>query len=451
MGKIIIPYKPRDIFLPYHEDTKRFSLTVAHRRAGKTVARVNKLIRKAVECEKLDPRFAYIAPFYVQAKDIAWLYLKRYCAPLLELGGKVNESELSVTLPHNNAVIRLYGAENAERMRGLYQDGIVMDEAQGIASTVLTQVILPSLADRIGWLDASGTPRGYENLLGELYMLAKDNPDDWFLQVLKASETDVLPEEELARQRQLMSEDEYAQEFECSFEAAIPGGVYSKYMARLDEQGQISDAVTYDPNYPVYTAWDLGFDDSTAIVFYQVGVGEIFIIDYYEHNGEGIGHYCDVLKEKPYQYHTHFVPHDALNKVMAAGGRSIVEQAMKDHGVKMQCIPATSQQNGIEALRMTLPRCWFNKTTSRKLVAALMNYCFEYDDDRKVFKSKPLHNWASHGCDAVELMAVMWRSKAVTVQEMKEKAVETEFFRKRAKFNMDKADPYRLKPIGKRK
>ncbi len=226
MGKIVIPYKPRAPFVEYHASPKRFSLTVAHRRAGKTVARVNKLIRKAVECEKQNPRFGYLAPYYVQAKDIAWLYLKHYASPLLELGGKVNESELSITLPHNNAVVRLYGAENAERMRGLYFDGIVVDEAQGIARAVLTAIILPALADRLGWLDVSGTPKGWVNLLGELLKIAQRAPDEWFLQVLKASQTGIIPESELGKQRALMSQDEYDQEFECDFEAAITGAYW---------------------------------------------------------------------------------------------------------------------------------------------------------------------------------------------------------------------------------
>ena len=161
MGTIVIPYKPREVFRQYHATVARWCLTVAHRRAGKTVARINKLIRKAVECNKPNPRYGYLAPYYVQAKDIAWAYLKHYCAPLIALGAKVNESELSITLPHNNAIIKLYGAENAERMRGLYFDGIVVDEGQGIKKGVLTQIILPALADREGWLDVSGTPRGW--------------------------------------------------------------------------------------------------------------------------------------------------------------------------------------------------------------------------------------------------------------------------------------------------
>ncbi len=449
MGKIIIPYRPREAFYDYHESDKRFALTIAHRRAGKTVARINKLIRKATECTKPNPRFRYIAPFYVQAKDIAWLYLKHYSQPLIEHGGKINESELSVTLPHNGAIIRLYGAENAERMRGVYSDGDVLDEAQGMNKSFLTQIVLPSLADREGWLDISGTPKGWANLLGDLYKMAKNDPD-WFTQVLRASETGILPQEELDRQRSLMSENEYEQEFECSFDAAIQGAVYGQQIANATTAGRITDMVKYDPEYPVYTAWDLGFDDATAIWFYQIGVGELLFIDYFEHNLEGIGYYCDYLKSKPYRYHTHYVPHDAANKVQAAGGRSIIEQAWKDHGVRMQVIPSTSQQNGIEAARVTLPRCWFNEIDCADGIEALRSYHFEYDEDLKVFRSKPAHDWSSHGSKAFELAARVWSSKAITSKELDRRALVNKFEKLRRENMLDHRDPYRTKPMRKK-
>lgn len=485
MGKvsqrIVIPYKPREPFKPYHESDKRWSLTVAHRRAGKTVARINKLIRKAVECTKPNPRFRYIAPFYVQAKDIAWLYLKHYSAPLVALGGKVNESELSITLPHNNAIIRLYGAENAERMRGVYSDGDVVDEAQGVSKSFLTQIILPSLADREGWLDISGTPKGWVNLLGELYKLAKDN-DDWYLQVLRASETQIIPDDELKRQRSLMSENEYEQEFECSFDAAITGSVYGKWIADADKAGRINNMIQHDPDYPVYTAWDLGYGDSTAIWFYQQAPNELLFIDYYECSGQDIHYYCEVLcgrkiiidhinpetKEvegwhfgdwlpkhehrKHYSYYDyHYLPHDAANKVQAAGGRSIVEQADK-FGVRMKVIPSTTEANEIEAGRTTLPVCWFNQQNCEKGLDALRNWHFPYDEDLKTFRTKALHDWSSHGSKAFGLAARVWRPKVITEKQRIHQKIEQEFFRKRRQNNMDQGDPYRLKPIkgGKR-
>ena len=360
-------------------------------------------------CELPNPRFRYLAPYYVQAKDIAWMYLKHYSAPLIAIGGKVNESELSITYPHNGAQIKLYGAENAERMRGLYSDGDVIDEAQGVSKSVLTQIILPSLADRKGWLDVSGTPKGWENLLGELAKLAKNDPD-WFYQILKASETGIIPADELARQKSLMPDNEYEQEFECSFDAAITGSVYGQWLS----QKELREGL-YDPLLPVHTAWDLGFDDATAIWFWQITGGEIRIIDYYENNGQNIEHYCDFLRSRQYNYGKHFVPHDASHKLLAAGGRSIVQQAYA-YGVKMFVVSATSQQNGIEAARKTLERSYFDVKTTQGF-NALKQYQFQYDEDKKIFRDKPRHDWTSHAADAYEIIGQVWRNPVISEQE----------------------------------
>lgn len=474
MGEIIIPYKPREAFVDYHEAEQRFCLTIAHRRAGKTVARINKLIKKAVICDKHNPRFRYIAPYYVQAKDIAWLYLKHYAAPLLHLGGKVNESELSVTLPHNGAIIRLYGAENADRLRGTYSDGDVIDEAQDVPKPFLTQVILPSLADREGWLDVSGTPKGWSNLLGELYKMAKLDPE-WFVQLLRASETGILPDNELARQRQLMSENEYQQEFECSFDAAITGAVYGKWIAEADKEGRITDLVKHDPAYPVYTAWDLGYGDANAIWFYQQGTNEILFIDYHEGHGMDVQECCEILfgrkiiidhinpetKEveqwhfgdwlpehehrKHYSYHDlHYVPHDAANKLQAAGGRSIVDQALK-FGVRMSVIPSTSERNEIEAGRATLPICWFKESTTTQGIEALRNWHFPFNEDYRAFAVKARHDWSSHGSKAFGVAARVWRPRVITEKERASRKIRNEFDRLRRDNNLNQEDPYRTR------
>ena len=393
--------------MPYHENAKRLSVTVAHRRAGKTVARINKLVKEAVMCELPNPRFSYLAPYYVQAKDIAWMYLKNYTAPFIPHGLKVNESELSVTLPFNGAVLKLYGAENIERMRGLYQDGIVLDEAQGVAKKALTTVILPSLSDRKGWLDVSGTPKGWDNLLGEIVKMAKKNPDQWFLQILKASETGLIDPTELQTMRQLMPENEYLQEFECDFDAAITGAVYGKWISECESAGRFKSNL-YDPSLPVHTAWDLGYSDSTAIWFWQKSGLEIRLVDYYENNNQDIGHYCDYIKQKDYRYADHFVPHDAANGLLAAGGRSIVDQAF-NHGVKMRVVAATSQMNGIEAARKILSQCWFDPDTCADGISALRQYQFEFDADKQSYRNKPRHDWSSHGCDAFEIIGQVFK------------------------------------------
>lgn len=450
MGRVVIPYAPRDAFRPYHSTDKRYCLTVAHRRCGKTVARINKLIKKAVQCEGINPRFGYLSPFYIQSKDIAWNYLKHYSQPIIDLGGKINESELSVTLPHNNALIRLYGAENADRMRGVYWDGIVIDEAQLIRPSVLTQVIMPALADRMGWLDVSGTPRGWTNMLGQLYKTAQENPDDWFLQVLRASETGLIPPEELANLKKMMTENEYEQEFECSFNAAIAGAIYGKWMNDAEKEGRLTPRVKWDEAYPVYTAWDLGRTDATVIWFYQVAPSEVLLIDYYEFYGEGIEHYCEVLKTKPYKYHTHFVPHDAKHKLMAANGRSIIEQA-REQGVTLTALDETTHQNRHAAARRLLPNCWFNSDKCKEGIESLFSYHYEYNEDLQVYGTKPKHDWASHASTAFELLARACADKVTTVKELKDREIRNTFFRLRRENNMDKLDPYRTKPMGKRK
>lgn len=421
--QVKIPYRPRAQFLEYHANQKRFSASVCHRRAGKTVARINKLVKKAVlnEREWPPPRYGYVAPYFVQAKDIAWPYLKYYTRPLLEHGGKVDESELSVTLP-GGQIIRLYGAENAERMRGVYFDGIACDEAQRTPRATLTQIILPCLADYQGWLDISGTPKGWQNLLGEIVRMAQKRPDEWFLQILKASESGIVPAEELERQRALMSANEYAQEYECDFDAAITGAVYGQQIALALAEGRIHANVLHEPAEAVHTAWDVGWKDSTAIWWWQRLRGELRIIDYYENFGLEVKDYCQVIKDRAtkygYTYGTHYVPHDAGAHRLEAAGRSIVDQAL-GHGVRMFPVKATSQQNSIEAARVTLRSSWFNAERTEWGVECLRQYQFEWDERLQTYKVTPRHDKFSHGADAFEILARVWREPQEIIEPVK--------------------------------
>jgi len=425
---VTIPYTPRSAFLPYHAAMERFAMSVAHRRAGKTVARVNKLIRAAATCEKENPRFGYLAPYFVQAKDIAWAYLKHYSRPVMDVRGpfkaKKNESELSITLPHNNAVIRLYGAENADRMRGLYFDGIVIDEGQDIAPSALTSVIIPALADREGWLDISGTPKGWGNLLGATYKRAlADNEansllsvaPEWFVQVLKASQTGILPEAELARLRKLMPDNEYLQEFECDFDAAITGAYYAKELADAEFDGRIT-SVPHDKAHKVWTWWDLGISDNMVIWFIQLVGKEIRVIDYYEAAGYGLDHYAQVLAgsngtDEPsrwaartkYQYAGHWGPHDIMHREIGTG-KSRIETA-SSLGIEFGVAPNIPVKDGIDAVRMTMNRMWFDKRKTATGLDALKQYQEKIDEKRGISLG-PLHNWASHAADAFRIGVV---------------------------------------------
>lgn len=399
--RVVIPYGPRDAFVPYHANTKRNSLTVAHRRAGKTVARLNQIIRAAIT-GPADGRYGYLAPTYVQAKDIAWGYLKHYSAPLLDHGGSKNESELSITLP-NGAIIRLYGAESYDRLRGLYFNGVSLDEVQDVPPQALTQVILPALADRGGWLDAAGTPRGRAGLLYQLKLMAEADPDGWFIQVLKASDTGILPQAELDRLRALMPANEYDQEMECSFDAALTGAYYASEIQAAEEAGRVT-SVPWEPVLPVNTAWDLGISDSMTIVFWQqTRGGEIRVIDYYEASGYGLDHYVKVLRDKPYTYGKHFAPHDIQVRELGTG-KSRLEVA-ESLGIRFDLAPNIGVEDGIGAVRMMLPKCWFDAAKTKPMLEALRLYQEKRDPKRNISLG-PLHDWTSHAADCVRYMAV---------------------------------------------
>lgn len=401
LKRVEIDYAPRAVFESYHDSANRYSVTVAHRRAGKTVARINRLIRAAATCEALNPRFGYLAPYFVQAKDIAWNYLKQYASPIIQMGGKVNESELSVQFAHNGAQIRLYGAENAERLRGLYFDGLCADEAQDIPPGVLTQIIMPALADRRGWLDLSGTPKGWGNLLGATFKRAQGDPE-WFVQVLKASETGLIDPDELARLRRAMPDNEYQQEFECSFDAAITGAYYAAELTKAEADGRVS-RVPHDMSLRTHTVWDLGVSDSTTIWFWQQVGREIRVIDYYEASGYGLDHYARVLDGKGFLYGKHWAPHDIAVRELGTG-RSRLETAL-GLGIEFQTVPNLPIKDGIDAARMVLSRMWFDATRCATGIDALRQYREKVDEKRGI-QMGPLHDWTSHAADAFRYLAV---------------------------------------------
>ena len=254
-----------------------------------------------------------MAPLYRQAKAIVWDYLKQY-GRCIE-GAGFHETELRCDLP-NGARISLYGADDPDSLRGLYFDGVVLDEYAQMDPRAWTEVIRPALADRGGWAIFIGTPMG-RNSFWRLYEQAKTAPD-WRAALFRASATGVLPAAELAAAKRTMSEAEYAQEFECSFDAAIRGAYYGTEIAAAEAAGRIA-RVAAEPRLPVHTAWDLGIGDATAIWFYQLAGREIRLIDYYENSGVGLDHYARELQRKGYVYGEHILPHDARVQELGSG------------------------------------------------------------------------------------------------------------------------------------
>lgn len=206
---------------------------MCHRRAGKTVATINDIVKRAIECRRPAPRYAYLAPLHRQAKDIAWDYLKRYTAPIP--GREVNESELRVDLPGDRR-IRLYGADNPDSLRGLYLDGVVVDEPAQMKPAMWQEVLRPALADREGFAVFIGTPKG-RNWFYDIYRRGEKDTD-WFTMILKASQSGILSEAERQALVADMTPALIAQEMECSFEESgtvqfIPTEVVDAARARV--------------------------------------------------------------------------------------------------------------------------------------------------------------------------------------------------------------------------
>jgi phage terminase large subunit len=405
--EFVVDYAPRRQFEAFHDRRQRFACIVTHRRAGKTVACIYDLQRAAVSSERLRSRYAYLSPFLKQSKTVAWDYLRSAMAPLRRLGATVHESELRVDYPKGGQV-RLYGADNPDALRGIYLDGIVLDEYADMDPQVWSEIIRPALADRGGWAVFIGTPKG-RNAFFELWRRAQSQAD-WFTLMLKASDTGLIPASELALAKRDLSEEQYAQEFECSFDAAVVGAYYGKLMARAEEERRIT-GVPYDPAAPVWTAWDLGIRDATAIWFAQVIGREIRIIDYYEACGVDLGHYVRELGARPYVYAGHIVPHDAQAKELGTGKSRL--EVLESLGLKnLQLAPMHRLEDGINAVRVFLPKCWFDATKCARGIDALKLYRAEYDDKLQALRPRPVHDWTSHAADSFRYLALTLDRKA---------------------------------------
>ncbi len=412
-------YTPRAHALDFHARSQRFSVMVWHRRAGKTVACVADLIDKAMQCPLPYPQYSYVAPFYSQAKSIAWVYLKDLTQDIAE---KVMESELSVILK-NGAKIRLFGADNPDSLRGLYHDGVILDEYADMSPRIFGEVIAPALADRKGWAVFIGTPKGF-NHFKQVWDDSATDPR-WFRKMLKASDSGVIDAEELAMLKNLPGSDEntFAQEFECSFTAAIRGAFYGDLMNSLEADGHMG-SFPYDPDRPVLLSFDIGWSDDTSIFFFQTDGKNIRVIDAFSESGYSVDDILEMLRSKPYAYGQWYLPHDAQNKSFQTG--KSVRELMIAAGATTRMVANLSVQDGIQAVRYTLPSVQFNTENPNVAIAvnALKMYSREWDDKKKMFKQAPLHNWCSNLADSFRYLSLAMNSASLkkganTIKTMK--------------------------------
>jgi hypothetical protein len=296
--------------------------------------------------------------------------------------------------------IQLYGSDNPDALRGQYFDLVILDEIADQNPKIWNEIIRPALADRKGKAMFIGTPKG-QNHFKELRDRAETEPD-WALLEFRASETGVVDKVELDAAKREMGDDKYAQEFECSFHAAIEGAYYGKIMNELEAQNRFC-RIARDDLLQTYCAWDLGMGDSTSIWVAQVMGKEIRLLDYIENHGQGLDWYVTELTNRGWHKAEMLLPHDVQVRELGTGKSRL--EVLQESGVSCTIVPRMPVADGIQAVRQMLPNCWFNVPATKQGVDCLRNYRRDYDEKRNVFFEKPLHDWSSHGSDAFRYLA----------------------------------------------
>jgi len=427
-------YFPRPLQEELHKKLKRFNVLVLHRRFGKSVFAVNEMKDKALTLEKFNPQYAYIAPTFGAAKRIAWDMFKVYLDGIP--GVSYNETELTIKIERpwrgDVAKIWLLGAENFDAIRGIYLDGVVLDEYALMQPTIWGKVIRPILSDRLGWAIFISTPKG-TNHFYKMWQMAGEpgNRGEWYRAMYRASDTGIISRKELESARRETSEEDYNQEFECDFFSANTGSYYGKYMGRAESSGRVIP-LPYNRQYVVDTFWDIGVGDTTVIWFRQ-RVGEMeHIIDHLETSGVGLEYYVGELIKKNYIYGEHVFPHD-MNVKEFGSGRTRIE-TLQDFmrksslGGRARVLPKHSLEDGINAVRMVLDSCKFDSEKCVRGIAALKSYSRDWDEKNAVFRARPKHDWASHSADAFRTFAMGRRNDSNFFGDEEHKSVDESRF-----------------------
>ena len=396
----------------YFERGGKRAAAVWHRRAGKDEIALH---RSAVAAFERPANYWHMLPEYNQARKAIWTAVnartgkKRIDEAFpLELRSRTVDQEMRIEFV-NGATWQVVGSDNFDSLVGSGPAGIVFSE-WSLADPRAWPILAPMLEENNGWAFFIYTARG-RNHGHSLLETAKRR--GWFWEVLKATETGVFTEEQLAGVA-----DEYdtlfpgvgqalfRQEYLCDFAAAMIGAYYGKEMEEAEEEGRLGD-VPYDPAVPVHTAWDLGIGDSTAIWMWQIVGGEIHVIDFYQSSGLALSHYAEVLNAKPYRWGDDWVPHDARARSLSTG-RTRVE-TLGDMRRKPKLVPNHKILDGINGARVLFPRVWVDKTKCKDGLEALRQYRADYDEEKRTFKDTPRHDFSSHAADAFRYMAMAYR------------------------------------------
>lgn len=433
MGQVILPnnWEPRNYQRPlwnYMERGGKRAIGIWHRRAGKDDVLLH---RTAIAAFERPATYWTALPEYAQARKALWAAVNPHTGKRRideafphELRENTNDNEMFIRFK-NGSTWQLIGSDRYNSLVGAGVAGVTFSEF-ALANPSSWGYIRPMLEENDGWAAFITTPRG-RNHAHDMLKMAERNPK-WFSEVLSVADTGALSAEQRAESLEeyiaLYGEDigtaQYAQEYDCSFNAAILGAFYAREMSALRKEGRICD-IDAVAGRPVHTAWDIGVRDDTSIWWFQVVAGRVHVLDCYTASGAGVDHYAEVVDAR-YALHgwtrgTDFVPHDAKVKEWGTG-RTRVEQ-MQTHGLKPQVVSLASKLDGIQAARTTLQRAVFHTRCEDVGVSALEQYRREWDDEKKAFKANEVHDWTSHLADAFRYLSMAWRSIPDLIPEPK--------------------------------
>lgn len=395
-------WRPRRYQLPlwrYVAGGGKRAVAVWHRRAGKDSTALN---LTAAAAHRRVGVYWHMLPLATQGRKTIWDGINRDGRRMIDqafpppLCRSINKTEMKIELKCGS-IWQVVGSDNYNALIGANPVGVVFSE-YSVADPAAWDYIRPILVENGGWAVFIYTPRG-RNHGARLYEMARAS-DRWFAELLTVDDTQAIGAGDIEAERaDGMSDEMVEQEFYCSFEAPLFGSYYGKLLSE-----QRIGRVPWEPQLLVHTAWDLGIGDSTAIWFFQQTGREVRLVDYYQASGEGLGHYAKILKERPYAYGRHLAPHDI--EVRELGTGKTRRETLKSLGIAVETVKKLNLEDGINAARTILPRCWFDAEQCAAGIDALRSYRRAWDDNLRVFSSRPLHDWASHGADAFRYLAV---------------------------------------------
>lgn len=411
MPTVTLPFRPRPWQIPLLADPARVITAVVHRRAGKSAGLMWRGIKRGLTIERRNPpaRIIHTLPFQVQW-DRTGLWDRLAEAGKAIPGARVLIADKRVVLP-TGAVYQAGGMDKPDSWRGGYADEVILDEYDDTQADGQATAILPMLADYGGVLVRSGTPKGFGRLKAAYDEAGLKPGDDGYMPghsryLLPYQATGVLSDTAIAEMRGKMTPEEFAQEFECSFDAPNSGAYYAALLNDAEREGRITD-LPHDPGLPVWTAWDLGRRNAMVIWCIQTTRGGIRrVIDCYHETGSDLPLAVKWLREQPYDYKTHLLPHDVEVNELAGKTRRETLTALGVRNIFTVPSYPGAVQDGINGVKMLLPRCWFDRGKTATGVKALWNYRRAWSEQGQVFQVNPVHDWSSDAADAFRMAAM---------------------------------------------